>query len=190
MVFIFADLFVIYVFPCGELPVDSQEPAKPWRIECRCDGRQLHLELLWIKRSQVLHQLGQLCYVIRENLSLGCTHPEYLDSILANSGQLEQLLDDFDALCSIVITFQVMAVSEVSPKHQYTVKTAPQALYDVQRVNPSGTESPDNSDRRGVLESGHTGQIGAGVRAPVAEKCEHLWFKYFSVHLEYSLVSQ
>jgi len=139
LVVLLVNLFVVDVFFGGELPVDTHKPPESWRIESLFNGGKAHLKSIGIEGADLLDQFCQLCHGIGEELTLCGTDPTNGNSVPAYPGQFEELLHNFDSLCGIVITFQVMAFSKVSAKNQHAVKAAPQTLNDVQRVDAPGT---------------------------------------------------
>jgi hypothetical protein len=88
----------------------------------------------------------------------------------ADAGKLQQLLGNPDLFFRLNITFQVMAVADVSAGHQRTVTTFPQRSGNEHGIHPAGAHHPDGTNVGGVLHAGYPGQVGPGVGAPVAQK--------------------
>jgi hypothetical protein len=82
-----------------------------------------------------------------------------------------------------IITVQVMAVSDVSPPNQHTVRTVLKCSQHMMRGYGGRTHHPYRSYIRGVLEPAHTGQIGCAVGAPVAHKGYNFRLKMIFSHL-------
>jgi hypothetical protein len=82
-----------------------------------------------------------------------------------------------DFLFSLNITFQVMAVTEVSPGHEDTVGPLLKGPDDKNRIHPAGTHNAYRSDIGRILQSGDACQIGTGIGAPVTKKGNDFWFK-------------
>jgi hypothetical protein len=83
------------------------------------------------------------------------------------------------ALGSVDITFQVMAVAEVSTKHKHPIEPATQPLYYEYRVHPTRAHSQYRPQVGGILAPGDAGQISRGVGTPFAQKRQDLGFEHF-----------
>jgi hypothetical protein len=83
---------------------------------------------------------------------------------------LQQTLQKSKLPSRIVITFQVMAVSRVSPGNPYTVSTMAKGSQYELGVNPGRTRHPDHSEVGRILQTAYSGKIGSTVAAPVAKK--------------------
>jgi hypothetical protein len=70
----------------------------------------------------------------------------------------------------IVITFQVMALTGVSPRDPDPIRPPSKSGEDEFGTHPGGTGYPDDSEVGRVLETAYTGQVCCTVTAPVAEK--------------------
>jgi hypothetical protein len=89
---------------------------------------------------------------------------------LINTKQPEQFPCFFDDLLTSYITFQVMTVADVSAGNQDAVRSVQKSLEQKAVVHPAGTHEPDQTYIGRILHAGHSGQISAGIRAPVADK--------------------
>jgi hypothetical protein len=83
---------------------------------------------------------------------------------------------------SLNITFQVMAVAEMSAGHQNAVAPAFERLNNKERIDAPGTHDPDGSHIRRVLKPGHPCQVGPGIGAPVTEKRNDFGFNLFHIY--------
>jgi hypothetical protein len=81
----------------------------------------------------------------------------------------------------IVITFQVMTLSGVSPGDPYPVGPVTKSIQDKLRAHPTGTRYPDNPDIGRIRQPAHPCQVSCTVTAPVAEKRDNLGFRCFHV---------
>jgi len=70
-----------------------------------------------------------------------------------------------------------MAITEMSPGHQYAVASVLKCFQYEQRIDPPRTHDADRSNIWGILQPGNARQIGTGVGAPVTQKSNDLWFK-------------
>jgi hypothetical protein len=106
--------------------------------------------------------------------------------VLANAGQIEQFPGQEELFFSLDITFQVMAVTEMSPGHQDAVGPLSQGPYDEHRVYAARAHHPYRPHVGRVLQPGHPCQIRSGIGAPVAQKRYDFWFEFchtFTFHL-------
>jgi hypothetical protein len=93
-----------------------------------------------------------------------------MESFRADAGQVEQFLGEDNLFFGLYITFQVMAIAEMSPGHKHTITALPEGFNDEGRVNPAGTHDPHGSQVRRILQARNTRQISPGVSTPVTQK--------------------
>jgi hypothetical protein len=91
-----------------------------------------------------------------------------MESLFSDAGKTKQFLSTAYFLFSLNITFQVMAITEMSPSHKDAVTSFFKCSNDKQRINSAGTHDTYGPDIGWVLQSRNTGQIGPGIGAPVA----------------------
>jgi hypothetical protein len=87
-----------------------------------------------------------------------------------DASHVEQFLGQMDFLFSLDITFQVMAVTEMSPRNQHAVTPLPESLDDKVGIDPAGAHDPHSPQVGRILQPGDTGEIGTGIGAPVAKE--------------------
>jgi len=75
----------------------------------------------------------------------------------------------------VIITFQVMAVSGVSPRNPDTVGAVSERSEYKLGTYPCRARYPNNPDIRGILESAYSCQVSSTVAAPVTQKGRNLW---------------
>jgi hypothetical protein len=68
----------------------------------------------------------------------------------------------------IIITFQVMAFTGMSPGHPYAVCSFPQGRQKELGAHTAGAGDSDDPDVRRIFHPADTGQVGSAVTAPVA----------------------
>jgi hypothetical protein len=85
----------------------------------------------------------------------------------ADAGEVEQLLSDPYLFFGLNITLQVMAVTDVSARHESTIAAFSKRPGDEDRIHPARAHHADGADVGGILHAGHPGQVGPGVGAPV-----------------------
>jgi len=82
----------------------------------------------------------------------------------------EEILEQGELASCVVITFQVMAVSGVSPGDPDAVGSVPESGEDEFGAYPGGTGYANDADVGRVLEAAHPCQICGAVAAPVAQE--------------------
>jgi hypothetical protein len=87
-----------------------------------------------------------------------------------HADMFEQILKEGELASCVVITFQVMAVSGVSPGDPDAVGSVPESCEDELGAHPGGTGNANNTDIGRILEAAHPCQIRRAVTAPVAQK--------------------
>jgi hypothetical protein len=76
--------------------------------------------------------------------------------VFPNAGYVEQFLGQEQFFFSLNITFQVMAVTEMSPGHQDAVAPLTESLDDEHRVHSARAHHAHRPHVGWVLQSGHT----------------------------------
>jgi hypothetical protein len=99
-------------------------------------------------------------------------------SFFSDPGELQQLAAQPDFFLRISITFQVMAVTDVSTGHQYAIGSLFESADNEHRVHPPRTHYPNGSQVGRVLQTGNAGQVCACISAPITQKSDNLWFKF------------
>jgi hypothetical protein len=100
-----------------------------------------------------------------------------VEPLFTDAGDVKQFLGQTDFLLGLFITFQVMAITEMSPGHQNAVAPVLERFQHEQRIDPPRTHHTHGSDTGRILQSGNARQIGAGVSAPVTQKSNDSRFK-------------
>ena len=106
--------------------------------------------------------------------TLGRGNPFQPQAALINSQQPEHFPGFFDDLAASDITFQVMTIADVSAGHQHTVRPSQKRLKQEAVIHPAGAHQADQTHMGRILDAGHTGEIGSGISAPVADKGQYL----------------
>jgi hypothetical protein len=68
----------------------------------------------------------------------------------------------------------------MSTRNQYPVGAQIKGFKNKIRVNPAGTQYPDNPHIGWILKTADTCQVSGGIGTPVTRKCDDLWIKFFS----------
>jgi|LGVD01.1.fsa_nt_gb hypothetical protein len=82
---------------------------------------------------------------------------------------------------SIVITFQVMTLTRVSPRDPYAVSSVTKRIQDKLGAHLSRTGDADDPDICRIGHSAHPCQVSGTITAPVAEKGYNFGFPFFHV---------
>jgi hypothetical protein len=94
--------------------------------------------------------------------------PRKLKAALFHPHELHEILKKGEFTAGIVITFQVMAFTRMSPRHPDAIGTFPQSRQKKFRIHPSGAGNADHPDIGRVFHPADTGKIGGSIAAPVA----------------------
>jgi hypothetical protein len=81
---------------------------------------------------------------------------------------LNQILKQCKFASGIVITFQVMAFSGMSPGNPDAVGSFPQSCQEKLRAHASRAGNTDNPDIGWIFHPAHSGKIGGTITTPVA----------------------
>jgi len=88
----------------------------------------------------------------------------------------EEILQQGKFSSGVIITFQVMAFTRVSPRHPNAIGSVHQGSQNEFRAYPGRARDPDGPYVRRVLNSIYSGQIAGGIAAPAAQEGRNLWF--------------
>jgi len=95
-------------------------------------------------------------------------YPGKMESPGFNPNVFKQVLQECKLSSGIVITFQVMAFTRVSPGHPHTVRAVTEGSQDKLGAHPARAGHTDNPEIGRVLKTANPGQIRCTVTAPVA----------------------
>jgi len=91
-----------------------------------------------------------------------------MKSTRLNACMFQQVFHQSEFSAGIVITFQVMAFTGMSPGYPDRISALSQARQNELRAHAAGTWNPNDPDIRRVFHPADTGQIGCAVTAPAA----------------------
>jgi hypothetical protein len=83
---------------------------------------------------------------------------------------LHQILEQGEFASGVVITFQVMAFSGMSPGNPNTICTLTQGRQKEFGIHPSRAGDTDDPDVGGILHPADAGKISGAITAPIAQK--------------------
>ena len=101
----------------------------------------------------------------------------------------EEILHEGELASCVVITFQVMAVSGVSPGNPDAVGPMPECGEDELGTHPGGTGYANDADVGRILEATHPCKIRRAVTTPVAQKSRYLGFPISHCPLQHKHIS-
>jgi len=111
--------------------------------------------------------LDQLC----ETAALGCRYPREVYPAFVHADVFQKVFKQSEFPTGHQVATNIVAVARVSPGGQHAVSSVTQRADYEQRVNPTGTRYAHHPDVGRVLDTSDTGQVGAGITAPVAQEC-------------------
>ena len=76
-----------------------------------------------------------------------------------------------------------MAIPDMSPAHQDTVRPALKGAENVMGGYRGRAHDPNGMNVRGILHSAYTSKISRSISAPIAKKCYNFRFKSTLFHL-------
>ena len=89
---------------------------------------------------------------------------------------LQKALQEREFSPCVIITFQVMAVSRVSPRDPHTVSPVSKGSQYELGAHPGRAGDPDNPEIGGILKPAYTRQVSRPIAAPIAQKGGNLSF--------------
>lgn len=75
-----------------------------------------------------------------------------------------------------------MTVPDVASSNKNAVSPFLKGFQNLMRTDSCGAQGADRPDVRGILKPTHAGQIGASIRAPVAEEADDEGLEHFFGH--------
>jgi hypothetical protein len=119
--------------------------------------------------------------------AFGRGNPFQPQAALIDSQQTEHLPGFFNNRPASDITFQVMAISDMSTGHQHTIRPSQKRLEQEAVIHPACAHQPDQADIGRILHAGDPCQVSPGIRAPVADKSQYL--RFFGSHKKLKIES-
>jgi hypothetical protein len=129
-------------------------------------------------RAEGANRFGHPGHDIDEFGGFGRRDPRHVQSISFDPHVFHQVVENGKFPSGVVITFQVMAVTRMSPGHPNAVGAIAQGGQGEFGAHPAGTGDTDDADIGWVLHPADTGQIRGTITAPVAQKCYNFRFPF------------
>ena len=113
----------------------AYKPAYGFALHGHLRCGQLHLEGLRIQRTLALYGFGDLGGDFHKALGLCGGHPGQVKPVFTDAREIQQFPGQTNLLFRLYITFQVMAITNVSAAHQYPVPSLLKGLDDERGIN-------------------------------------------------------
>jgi hypothetical protein len=110
------------------------------------------------------------------------------ESLGIDSAVLQNDSNDLGTGQGFVITFQVMAFTQMSAHDNDAVGPLAESIYHQVRMHHAGAHNAHGAHVGRILQPGHPGQIAARIRAPVAKKSDNGGI-VFCWHMDCSFIS-
>jgi len=94
-----------------------------------------------------------------------------------------QVFEQGELTAGIIITFQVMALTRMSPRNPNAIGPFPQSGQKEFRAHPAGAGNSYHPNIRRILHATDSGKICRTVTAPIAEKTDDFRFPIGHEHI-------
>jgi len=119
-------------------------------------------------RSQRLDHVSDLIDHFHKFRRLCRGNPGKLEAAGLNPHIFNKVFKQGKFSSGIVITFQVMAISGMSPGHPYAVRALPEGSQNEFRAHPTCTRDSNHPDVRRIFHPADPCKISGTITAPVA----------------------
>jgi hypothetical protein len=126
--------------------------------------------------SEGFNRVGNIVDDGDELGGFGRRDPGKLKAAGFDSHMFHQIFKQGKFAAGVIITFQVMAFTGMSPRYPDAVSTFPQSSQKEFGAHSAGARYPDHPDVGRILHSADAGQIGGSIAAPVAQKSNNFRF--------------
>jgi hypothetical protein len=89
-----------------------------------------------------------------------------------------QILKKGEFASGVIITFQVMAFTGMSPRHPDAVGPLTQGGQEKFRIHPPGAGDPNRPDVGWIFHPSDACQVGSTIAAPIAQKGNNFRFPF------------
>jgi len=132
---------------------------------------------LKMKRPECANLFSELGDDLFEPTAFGSRYPLQPKAFWIYAHPLKHHFRERDASQALVITLDIVAVARMAAADEHSVGAVFQRGEDEAGVNATAAHHADAGDVGRIFHSGRSGEVGAGVAAPVAEQPEDAWFK-------------
>ena len=124
---------------------------------------------------------NRFCY-LRDDIDKFCgfcrRHPGHVQTIAFDTHQFHQVGKKGEFSPCVVITFQVMAVSGMSPRNPNAVGTVSESCQGELRAHAARAGDADNPYVGWILHPADTGKVRSAITAPIAQEGYNFWFPF------------
>jgi len=92
-----------------------------------------------------------------------------------NTYMFQEIFEKGEFASCVIITFQVMTVSRVSPRDPDAISPVAESGQNKFGTHSTGARNSDNPYVRWVLKAAYASQVGCPITAPVTEESRNLW---------------
>jgi hypothetical protein len=165
----------------------AQKRARIWVK--RVNGWNVSENKSLFHRRQGTQRLGELFDDLSEYRAFGSRDPLEAQPLRLDTGELEEPLVEWQALGGTVIATNIVAVAHVSAKHHHPVGSLLEGAQNQFRRHSPGARDADDLDVGRILHARHTGTVGPGVAAPIAQVADDFRFVVVAGHQNLSFDS-
>ncbi len=147
-------------------PISSY--AFDWAKVCRREMKRLSRRLLlspWTKTPDVLGELRACPGELRTH---GRRIVKHLQPCGTQAYLVQYLFYRVHPVPAFVVTFELMTIAGQASRDKDPVSSRLKSVQKMQDINPSGAGHSKDTDIGRILDSHVSGQVGSGVRAPLA----------------------
>jgi hypothetical protein len=126
--------------------------------------------------AESLYGLGDLVDHIHELGGFGRGNPGKVQPSGLDTHVFHQIIEQGEFAARVIITFQVMAFSRMSPGHPHAVGTFFERRQCKFNAHSPGAGDPDHADIGWILHTPHTRKIRGTVAAPVTQETDYFGF--------------
>lgn len=127
--------------------------------------------------THFLQELRERTDLLGKDGPFGCGNPFEVQVSFIRPKECQDFPGILDDLLALNITFQVMAVTNVSTGHHDAVGPCLEGIEQERVIDPPRAHEADETHIGRILHSCNSGEIRSGVCTPVAHKCDDLRFK-------------
>src|ERR1022692_2227051 len=138
------------------------------------------ISLLVRARPQFLDLLGETLDDLRKSRTFRCRYPPQTKPFLLHAKVGQHQANRLRPLFRSEIALLVVAVAGMAAAHEDAIGALGERLDDQIRVDHAGAHHAHHADAGRILDARNTGQVVAGIRAPVTAESDNHGLKSFS----------
>ena len=126
-------------------------------------------ELCYWAWSELVDDVHDIGYDFSPFCTFRCGNERHPEPAVIEPDAFHQPLDHEHPLCSLEVTFKIVAVTEMTSGDKYSVRTICKCFQDEERIDPARAHDTDNPYIGRVLDTTATCQVGSCIGTPVAD---------------------